>query len=421
MLSSRGRKRRAPSHAAGADDGLAVSRRRVAAASVAIAPSARPAMATRRAASAAASAGRAPSAAVTSPRHVSASSTRRTSNASSTGRASSAAASTRRVSSATSTTSRRASSVANASTRLASSSASVSPDAADASLQQQMEVMRQQMRSMHDIVVTLSTNVRPTTDVPAPLAASTDDAPGYVIPPAAEFASTVDTGEQTEQPRPRGMQSLASVPLGALVDSKLKAKIWAGQFVELDSLVGEFTESPILIFDVKNQQSSVQMKENVHKRIFNLSQWTDAFLIFIAIYTESHPTEIASILKYMQLVRSMATSSKSNLVLSYDRDFRKLRAHNNMPWNMIHQELFLSLNSRSHQVAPVAQSFTQRKQSFRGGTCFAFASAGRCRITNCPYNHACPTCGGNRSKFQCSTSKKAPGAITKPANTNNRR
>ena len=387
MLSSRGRKRRAPSHVAGADDGLAVSRR-VAAASVAIAPSACPAVATRRAASAAVSAGRT------------------SSNSCSTGRASSTAASTRRVSATTSTTSRRASSVASASTRLASSSASVSPDAADASLQQQMEVMQQQMRSMHDIVVKLSTNVRPTTDVPAPLAASTDDAPGYAIPPTAEFASAVSTGEQTEHPRPKDMQSLASVPLGALVDSKLKAKIWAGQFVELDSLVGEFTESPILIFDVKNQQSSVQMRENVHKRIFNLSQWTDAFLIFIAIYTESHPTEIASILKYVQLVRSMAASSKSNLFLSYDRDFRKLRAHNNMPWNMIHQELFLSLNSRSHQVAPMSQPLTQRKQSFRGGTCFAFASAGRCRRNDCPYNHACPTCGGNHSKSQCSTSKK---------------
>ena len=261
MLSSSGCKRRAPSHVAGADDGvagaddgvagaddglagaddgvagaddgMAVSRRRVAAASVAIAPSARPTIATRRAASAAVSAGRKRSAAVTSPRQASASSTRHTSSTS-----------TRRVSSATSTTSRRASSVASASTRLASSSAGVSPDAADASLQQQMEVMQQQKQSMHDIVVTLSTNVRPTTDVPAPLAPSTDEAPGYAIPPTAEFASAVDTGEQTEHPRPRDMQSLASVPLGALVDGKLKAKICAGQFVELDSLEWENLRSP---------------------------------------------------------------------------------------------------------------------------------------------------------------------------------
>ena len=69
------------------------------------------------------------------------------------------------------------------------------------------------------------------------------------------------------------------MPLGSLVDPKVKATIWAGQFVELDSLVGEFSESPVLIFDIQNRNPSVQMRENVSRRIFNVAQWTDPFLV----------------------------------------------------------------------------------------------------------------------------------------------
>ena len=88
------------------------------------------------------------------------------------------------------------------------------------------------------------------------------------------------------------------------------------------------------------------MRDNVGKRIFNFAQWTDAFLVYVTIYTECHPTEVASILKYMQLVRSMAASARNNVFLSYDHDFRKFRAHN-MPWDIIfikHQESYLALS-----------------------------------------------------------------------------
>ena len=88
------------------------------------------------------------------------------------------------------------------------------------------------------------------------------------------------------------MASFSSVPLGSLVDPKVKAKIWAAQFVELDTLVGEFSESYILISDTKNRNPSVQMRENVSRRIFNVAQWTDAFLVYVAIYTECHPTDV---------------------------------------------------------------------------------------------------------------------------------
>ena len=145
-----------------------------------------------------------------------------------------------------------------------------------------------------------------------------------------------------EIPQASNMSSFSSVPLGGLVNSKLKARIWAGQYIELDLLLGGVVDNPVLIFDIRSQQSSVQTREQPQHRINNIAQWTDAFLVFMAIYTDRFPTEVASILKYVQLMRTMAFTTKSNIFLAYDRDFRKLRAHNNMPWNVLHQGLLFS-------------------------------------------------------------------------------
>ena len=225
--------------------------------------------------------------------------------------------------------------------------------------------------------------------------------------------------------RPHNMASFASVPLGSLIDPRLKAKLWAGQFIEIDSLVGEFHESPVLIFDTQNRQPAMHMRDNVSKRIFNVAQWTDAFLVYVTIYVECHPTEVASILKYVQLVRSMAASTRNNVFLSYDRDFRKLRAHNNMPWDVIHQELYFALSSKNQsqtmtQNPRPAQSNAGR-QPFRRGVCYAFASTGRCRRNNCLYDHTCTKCGGNHHpRLQCSQVNKTP-VTNKPANPGKRR
>ena len=88
------------------------------------------------------------------------------------------------------------------------------------------------------------------------------------------------------------------------------------------------------------------------------------------------------------------------MFLAYDRDFRKLRAHNNMPWNVLHQELFFSLTSRADNVPSVQQkmAFPRRKQPFRAGLFYAFGSTGRCWKPHCPCKHACPSCGGNHPK-----------------------
>ena len=322
---------------------------------------------------------------------------------------------------------------------------SVAVDANVTVLQQHMQCMQQQMQSMHDIVSTLAsvssapaaaTAFPSTSNTPA--GASTLPSTSHTPAGATALPSTSNTpagasalpstsntlAGATALPSPSNtpagatayppplpddgvhpgeitrasnMSSFSSVPLGSVVDSKLKARIWAGHYIELDLLLGRVVDNPVLIFDIRLQQSSVQTREQAQRRIANISQWTDAFLVFMAIYTERFPTEVASVLKYVQLMRTMAFTTKSNIFLAYDRDFRKLRAHNNMPWNVLHHELFFLLTSRAHHAPSVQQKmgFPQRKQPFCAGLCYAFVSTGRCSKPLCPYKHACPSCGGN--------------------------
>ena len=278
-------------------------------------------------------------------------------------------------------------------------------------LQQQMLVMQQQMQSMHDVVLTLSTNSRATPTLPPTSGEGCDDSRPVNQPTRG--------GESSMVCHPSGMNSLASVPLSSLLDSKIKAKIWAGQYVELDLLIGEPVEKPMLIFDVSQQQQPFQYREQAQKRITNIHQWTDAFMVYMAVYLECHDSDVASILKYMQIIRSIASTNQS-MFMVYDRDFRKLRAINNMSWDVIHQELYLSLILRAGRPIAFQPKFaeSQRRQPFRNGLCFAFGATGNCQKNGCQYKHACPTCGGNHPKFRCAVTKNLGG---QPTNTGPRR
>ena len=123
---------------------------------------------------------------------------------------------------------------------------------------------------------------------------------------------------------PTNMQSFSSVPLGSLVDTKLKSKIWANQFIELELRVGDSTAQPIIMLQPATNNTYVEVKQQVTKKIVNIDQWSDAFLIFIAIHTEHCPSDTQDILKYMQIIRTMAANSRTPAFLAYDKDFRKL-------------------------------------------------------------------------------------------------
>ena len=89
----------------------------------------------------------------------------------------------------------------------------------------------------------------------------------------------------------------------------------------------------------------------------NIEQWTNAFLVFVAIYCEKLPSQAPSLMKYMSIVRELV--SRSGNWRFYDESFRKLREVDPLPWGRTHSEIWL----RAHKVTkPGAQANFRPKQ-----------------------------------------------------------
>ena len=110
------------------------------------------------------------------------------------------------------------------------------------SLRQQMAEMTEQVTSIREVMLEIAARPHaPTLQHVQPSAAA-----GSAATAADEANVARDTpvmaGCTDFQPDislyPTNMQSFSSVPLGSLVDAKLKSKIWANQFIELELLVG---------------------------------------------------------------------------------------------------------------------------------------------------------------------------------------
>ena len=110
----------------------------------------------------------------------------------------------------------------------------------------------------------------------------------------------VSTGEQQTFSLPGNSSSFSSVPLGALVDSKLKAKIWTRQYVDLALLTGDSSARYSVVLDTGAESSSWHLKEEPLK-IDTIGSSTEAFLIYMAIYVDRFPSEVSQMLNTCNL------------------------------------------------------------------------------------------------------------------------
>ena len=212
-----------------------------------------------------------------------------------------------------------------------------------AALQEQMLQMLQHMQARGDVITDMA-------------AASTAMRPGVTAAPGAAATATgtadaapmlaVAGGEAMDHPS--NLDTFSSVPLGSLVDERVKSKIWGKQFVDLGLLVSTPKSQTTLLVDPIMGTSQVHVKDQPTAKIYNIEQWTDALLMYVAIYTQRFPNEIQDILKYMQLIRSLGTTVQPRVFVAYDNDFRKSRAINSMPWSHLHPELYHKVTSNAH-------------------------------------------------------------------------
>ena len=138
-----------------------------------------------------------------------------------------------------------------------------------------------------------------------------------------------------------------SVPLTTRVSSKVKAKIWANEYINFAILLSDSPQderkyslamSPSV--GSSSQPSLTLEPYHTSKRISNISQWVSAFTIFVSVYSERISNQTAQLMKYCEVVRDLA--SKAGDWHWYSDKFRYLRqsSQEQYPLDQIHWELW---------------------------------------------------------------------------------
>lgn len=216
-----------------------------------------------------------------------------------------------------------------------------------------------------------------------------------------------------------------ATPISLQIDPKIQRKIWKHKFIDLASLLPTYGASP------SNRNYSLQLGRDStfnlvpsHKlrKIFNISQWTTAFLRFVAIYAEKFPKETPQLMKYAEVIRDLASRRPGLGWYHYDIQFRQMRQMIKLRWDKLHTELWLTSATASQIQSPAFQSSTFQRPAYRQPfrryqsqppshrtdqptflrySCWSYNRSGSCTRTDCKFTHTCGKCRGPRSANNC--------------------
>jgi hypothetical protein len=211
--------------------------------------------------------------------------------------------------------------------------------------------------------------------------------------------------------------------MGARVSDKLKGLIWAHEYIDLAGLL---TPEASEMFQVKMVQgelgSTLSFVPQQQKRSFlTIQQWDSAFAIYMSVYLQRYPLQVADLLQYSQQIKSMAANSAR--WWQYDENFRRHRAQTQISWASTLLDKFLQAyvgvtspkvnqsGSFQEKKGKNGQSNSQTfRKKFKKGLCFRFNQGLICS-SGCRFDHSCDTCGGAHGVYACS---KENNRLSKP-------
>lgn len=214
---------------------------------------------------------------------------------------------------------------------------------------------------------------------------------------------------------PASLVRLSDDDLSAHVPQAIREQIQKGGFTNLALLLKgsielqEFASGSTLRI---NESGQIEVKPRECKeKIANIEKWTDAFLIFSAIYLTTFPNRTKELLHYMFNIRESARKG-GFAWRAYDEQFRLRQAVNPSSWAHINPDLWwrCTLSSEpANQIGPVPPP--------RKYTCHEF-NKGSCRWPSCRFGHTCSACGGQHPAVSCHresnplTLSRSPAAYT---------
>ena len=209
------------------------------------------------------------------------------------------------------------------------------PDAASSTADMVAIVTREVLKQLReDRDATRAADVTPTAPAPA-----VDAAPEVVWPmagPSIERDNPIDFAvagalsslmDDKGEPAPNTCVLFHTTALGADLPERIKAKIWANEFVEFFELthVHHFQPQQMAVSSGDSHQVFSLLPQARGRQISTIAQWTSAFLVFGAIYAQRFPEAAPGLFKYCEVVRDIAATGPPFAWRQYDARFRSLR------------------------------------------------------------------------------------------------
>ena len=241
--------------------------------------------------------------------------------------------------------------------------------------------------------------------------------------PWPQVAELYATGNVDQMPLPRDTQDLiqscssASLPLDARVSDEIRAKIWAGDFIDLSILLkpsltqdssSEYALS--IIGGVASPTIRVAPAKAKHSQIVSFETWSQAFQMYMSVYLLSpmYVHDATKMLKYIEVIRGLAEQGGN--WRSYDEAFRSLRVSRGWNWDSVNWELWFKASQPPvTRRQPGASPFPVKgRTGGPPGPCFAFNRGEYCPRDTCPFAHRCKACGANHPSIRCFKAQSQP-------------
>lgn len=238
----------------------------------------------------------------------------------------------------------------------------------------------------------------------------------------------------TMQPHIRSQNRKLGTPLGQFTPLSVKEKIWKGEFIDLGSLIQQDTSTDesltLSLIRLDNNQIGFKQNKPRVRPIFNIDLWTQAFLVFSAIYLQKHPTRAIELLQYMDTIRKLARRFSGNTWILYDKEFRMGQAFNpNRSWGCYDADLLLDKltvvrtdttssfqpnSQRNVRYSPYDNRNRVGSQAKQNPSiCFAFNSKNGCFKQPCRYTHKCLKCNKQGHSSAVCTFQRNMGQLLK--------
>ena len=190
--------------------------------------------------------------------------------------------------------------------------------------------------------------------------------------------------------------------LSTNVSQNLRNKIISSAYIDLALLL----DNSSLQYETEKQIYIGEKGELVAKgfskakgKITTISKWTDAFIVYVSVYSAAHPSASQGLLKYMHDVRLGASRCNEGDLgwRRYDEQFRLRRSVDpSIPWEKIDYELWLMFMQSQSQPRPYTSPI-----AFSHNKCFNYNFKSSCDRPACQYTHKCIKCSEGHPQLSC--------------------